>query len=283
MKHNLVPLNDRIEELLSLLVTEGLSTEEQTEFDQIDWHSLGTSADVEIAGFEQAAAAFAIAFDELGGHEEPLPIELRNRLEQDARKFFAGNGADTLSVDPKEVDRRTIQPASLMPRVTAPPSWREALAILAAAACLAMLLFNWYAGRPVQTSPDVRMAMLIKASPADLVTADWAPVQDQNTRGKVVWSDSRQEGYMVFDGLPANDPAREQYQLWIFDTDANQAYPVDGGVFDIRGEGKVTIPIAPRIPVDKAVMFAVTIEKPGGVVVSTRERLPVLAKVESGK
>ena len=60
----------------------------------------------------------------------------------------------------------------------------------------------------------------------------------------------------------------------------NQKCPVDGGVFDIRGSGKVTIPIDARIPVDKAVMFAVTIEDPGGVVVSTRERLPVLAKVE---
>ena len=144
-----------------------------------------------------------------------------------------------------------------------------------------MLLFNWYLtpGPTGPFSPSEGMARLIQANPADLVTVDWTQMQDKNARGQVVWSDARQEGYMVFDGLPVNDPTKEQYQLWIFDTDREQNYPVDGGVFDIRADGKVTVPINARIPVDKAVRFAVTIEKPGGVVVSTRERLPVLAEV----
>ncbi len=286
MNDNLIPLNERAEELLSQLVTNGLSADEQREFDQIDWQGLGTTSGMEITRFEQAAAAFAVAFDELGdAATDPVPVDLLKRLDKDAEQFFAGGDKDVFADDARNSAERTTRPATLPMSSAAPPSWREALAILAAAACIAMLLFNWYLtpGNARALSPDQQMAVLIKANPADLVIADWTPVQDNNTRGRVVWSDARQEGFMVFEGLPANNPSKEQYQLWIFDTDANQEHPVDGGVFDIRGSGKVTIPIDARIPVDKAVMFAVTVEKPGGVVVSTRERLPVLAKVEQSK
>ena len=57
-----------------------------------------------------------------------------------------------------------------------------------------------------------------------------------------------------------------------------QEHPVDGGVFDIASNGKVIIPIDARISIAKAVMLAITEEKPGGVVVSDRKRLPLLAK-----
>ena len=84
---------------------------------------------------------------------------------------------------------------------------------------------------------------------------------------------------MVFSGLPVNNPNVEQYQLWIFDTDKGQDHPVDGGVFDIAGTKQVVVPIDARIPVNKAVQFAITVEKPGGVVVSDKSRLPLLAEV----
>lgn len=90
---------------------------------------------------------------------------------------------------------------------------------------------------------------------------------------------------MLFSELKPNDPSIEQYQLWIFDTDPDQATPTDGGVFDISesdigADGKVIVPIKASVPVDRAVQFAVTVEKPGGVYVSKREKIPVLAKVE---
>ena len=279
MKNNLAPLNERTEELLSLLVTEGLSNGEQGEFEQVDWSSFGTSADTEIARFEQAAAAFAVAFDELTVSDaDSLPGDLQNRLADEAKAFFSAAEFDVKA----ELAAKTVQPATVPTSSLAPPSWREALAILAAAACIAMLLFNWNA-TPAKSTPisvAQRLAILEQANPTDLVNTNWIQHQDKNTRGRIVWSDARQEGYMVFDGLPVNNPTKEQYQLWIFDTDKNQAYPVDGGVFDISETGKTILPIDARIPVDKAVQFAVTIEKPGGVVVSDRKRLPVLAAVE---
>ena len=83
---------------------------------------------------------------------------------------------------------------------------------------------------------------------------------------------------MRFVGLAANDPTVSQYQLWIFDKARDQAYPVDGGVFDVSGSGEVIVPIDPKIHVDDATLFAVTVERPGGVVVSKRERIVVTAK-----
>lgn len=82
---------------------------------------------------------------------------------------------------------------------------------------------------------------------------------------------------MRFVGLAVNDPRQLQYQLWIFDKNRDQAFPVDGGVFDITPAGEVIAPITAKLPVGEPMLFAVTVEKPGGVVVSKRERIVVTA------
>ena len=84
---------------------------------------------------------------------------------------------------------------------------------------------------------------------------------------------------MRFRGLSVNDPATRQYQLWIFDKNQSDKTPIDGGVFDIRSDGEVIVPIHAKLRVQEVVLFAITIEKPGGVVVSSREQLPLLAAV----
>ncbi len=96
--------------------------------------------------------------------------------------------------------------------------------------------------------------------------------------GDVVWDPATQTGYMRFVGLRRNEPNAEQYQLWIFDARRDERYPVDGGVFDISGgaQGDV-IPIKAKLSVGVPLMFAVTIERPGGVVVSDRARIAALA------
>jgi hypothetical protein len=96
--------------------------------------------------------------------------------------------------------------------------------------------------------------------------------------GDVVWDPRSQTGFMRFVGLRRNEPNAEQYQLWIFDARRDDRYPVDGGVFDISGakQGDV-IPIRAALRVGVALTFAVTIEKPGGVVVSDRSRIAALA------
>ncbi len=109
----------------------------------------------------------------------------------------------------------------------------------------------------------------------------WAPTTDSTALGAggdVVWSTRAQRGVMRLTGLRPNDARRWQYQLWIFDKARDQRYPVDGGVFDVpAGATEIFVPINARVPVGEAVTFAVTVEAPGGVVVSTRERVALLA------
>ncbi|MCZ8131167.1 MAG: hypothetical protein O9284_07665 [Steroidobacteraceae bacterium] len=97
--------------------------------------------------------------------------------------------------------------------------------------------------------------------------------------GEVIWDGVTQRGYMRFAGLRPNDRLLEQYQLWIFDAERDERYPVDGGVFDVDATGEVVIPIRAKLGVGRPVLFAVTVERRGGVVVSARERIAALARV----
>ncbi|UCE03165.1 MAG: anti-sigma factor [Candidatus Latescibacterota bacterium] len=133
---------------------------------------------------------------------------------------------------------------------------------------------------PVRSAASRRAELL--ATAPDAVALAWSATQDAaaaGARGDVVWSASRQEGYMRFNGLAANDPAVSQYQLWVFDRERDESYPVDGGVFDIpAGAAEVVVAIETRVPVAAATLFAVTVEPPGGVVVSSRERIALVAQ-----
>jgi hypothetical protein len=96
--------------------------------------------------------------------------------------------------------------------------------------------------------------------------------------GDVVWDPRRQQGYLRLRGFVANDPSRARYQLWIFDAARDDRYPVDGGVFDVPADrDEVVIPMHPTLPVSRAVAFAITVEQPGGAVVSAREKLVAFA------
>jgi anti-sigma-K factor RskA len=179
--------------------------------------------------------------------------------------------------------------ASQSPRraPSAPPRASSAFPWFAAAACLALAAVAWFS-LPQQPATSTlalgeRRDALVTGA-ADLVTIPWTATEDRaaasGVTGDVVWSDARNEGFMRIAGLAPNDPSVEQYQLWVFDAQRDERYPVDGGVFDIpAGTAEVIVPITTKVRVAEATLFAVTVEKPGGVVVSSRERLPILAQV----
>ena len=168
---------------------------------------------------------------------------------------------------PEEVSRRLPAPPRKAPE-TAPrtPSrlWSQA-GWIAAAALLVVTVVIWPRSEPLDESTALR--------------ASWKAVHERcdGVEGEVVWDEASQRGYMVFRGLPVNDPRKEQYQLWIFDE--NQKHPIDGGVFDASESGEIIVPIDAKIKVQKPTMFAVTAEKPGGVVVSPLEKVMAVAKV----
>ncbi len=276
--------NDRLMDLLIQRATTGLSESEQQEFEQL---ASSPEHRKEAERFELTAAALDLSFN--GNAAEPMPRELQDRLLIAAGDFF---GHAKESTDPLVSKRQHDEPTG-RPSIGSRSafSWREAISLAVTAACLAVLLsgFNPFARAPgtigevvsQNLTPPQQLAAFKQTDPVDLVEASWTPVQDEDLGGKVFWSDSLQEGYMVLENLDINDPQEQQYQLWIFDTDKDQKFPVDGGVFDIASTDRVIIPIDARIPVNKAVRFAVTREKKGGVVVSDRQRLPGLADVES--
>lgn len=116
--------------------------------------------------------------------------------------------------------------------------------------------------RPAGTGVSVHAA-------DDLVRLPWRSrfSEYEQVRGEVVWSDALQAGEMRFVGLPPNNPDLQQYQLWVVDPDRH-APLADAGVFDIPSDGYVVIPVAAKLDVQEPAAFAVTLEQPGGVVVS---------------
>lgn len=285
MKRPALPLTPRAEELLADRATYG--TDESIE---AELRALGVQDDTT---FDEAAAAVDMSTIRL----EPMPGHVADRiLAQTPRDVSASLRPIPIS-SAKELDFASTPSASVPARASALP-W------LAAAACLAVATGSmiWsFTRKPevrvvtlpapsttpsaTSTTPTLAEQRAEVASAKDAVHVDWTPTKDpasHGTTGDVVWSASLQKGYMRFVGLAANDKTVGQYQLWIFDKDRDARYPVDGGVFDVGSNGEVIVPIAARLHVDDATLFAVTFEKPGGVVVSKRERMIVTAAAKSG-
>jgi len=181
------------------------------------------------------------------------------------------------------------------PRRAPPGGW------WAAAACLLLALFAWYhtpqsvfvpvqsahnESRPLEPTPPPeptpgaeRTELLAHSGTVKIPLAATKDPAAGGVTGDVVWDPVTQRGYMRFVGLPHNDPSAHQYQIWIFDGGRDQRYPIDGGVFDVPADGaELIVPIHHAIPVHVAKAFAVTVEKPGGVVVSARDHVVVLAQ-----
>lgn len=204
-------------------------------------------------------------------------------LELDDESFDRAAAAIVVATLP----RTTLPPALAAKLLAAAPQriavrspWRHAGWIAAAAAFLFAIGTWWWARRPLPAAPSLQTARATLLNAPDVEKLAWKPTTDAaaaGVSGDVVWSDREQRGYMRFVGLAPNDPHQLQYQLWIFDAARDQAFPVDGGVFDVGSNGEVIVPIQSKLAVSKAALFAITIERPGGVVVSKREHIVVTA------
>ena len=156
---------------------------------------------------------------------------------------------------------------------------------LVAAAALVVLFVQsdaWKRWTPEPTAAEARATMVARAG--DLVEAPWAATEDPlvsglGVAGDVVWSPQDQTGFLRIENLPVNDVTKHQYQVWIFDRDRSADHPVSGGVFDVGSTGELVIPIHADYDITEPFLFAITVERPGGVVVSEREHLVLLASV----
>ncbi len=156
--------------------------------------------------------------------------------------------------------------------------WLVAAASVAFGAAATWALLE--AGRAGDGSAVADPARFLATHPS-AVHWPWTPTTDDHVvtpvAGEAYFDPETGDGLLVIDGLAPNDPAREQYQLWIFDEGRDERFPVDGGVFDVDARGRTVVPVHAKLPVGRPTLLAVTIERPGGVVVSER-RIALLAR-----
>jgi anti-sigma-K factor RskA len=252
---------NRIEELLLDRTTGDLSAEGEAELTEL----LRRHPAIDAEAYDRMAGELAASLA-ASDARDPLPDGLFRRLLEDGEAF---------------VGQESRAPIDELARRRPWIAWSGWVAAAAAAV-------GWFVAldraapivEPVAepTVADVREGLVNRN--ADLLS--WTATEDpsaETASGDVVWSDLEQAGVMRITGLEANDPTVSQYQLWIFDEARDERFPVDGGVFDIPGEGgDVLVPIRAAVPVTKATLFAVTVERPGGVVVSDRERIVLVAQ-----
>jgi hypothetical protein len=212
-------------------VTQGLTVEELAELKRLE-EQYG-----EMESFELTAAAISLA--SINTHEEMMPANLRARVLEDAQKFFDTSSVTTF---PKQNEEQpSAQVLSFPERRRRSNNFIQWSGWLAAACVL--LAFVLWASRPAEqpikprelTNAEKRDQLIAQAK--DLVKSSWQGTklpQAESVVGDVIWSKSEQKGYMRFRNLPVNDKTKETYQLWIFDKNQDEKYPVDGGVFDVN-------------------------------------------------
>ena len=262
-------------DLLTRQATEGLGSAEARQLAALE----GSDDD----SFDLAAAA--VLLSEFGA-TEPLPGHLRSKIAADASEIVGANAADAVPDPPRTVGRRTPLFSWL--------GWAvAAAAVLALGINLSMTRFGVaeIARNPPPTATPTPMTPAeahdkMMAEPG-MTVAKWAPAaktgEMANVSGDVVWSDRQQKGYVMLRGLPKNDADASTYQLWIFEENQGDKTPIDGGTFNITSDGTVFLPIDAKLAAKNPSMFAVTVEKPGGVVISKREKVAARAKVETSR
>jgi anti-sigma-K factor RskA len=262
---------ERLFDLLTQQAVEGLNAAETNELRELE-NAFPMWKDDD--SFEIATTAFSLTNLDTS---EDLPEHLRTKILENAERFLIS--------EPSEDSQKTF---TFEPKRS---NWSWLGWAFASVACIA-LAFNWSTqnvnaptenvSNIVLSSSQLRQRLIETDKTA--IKIDWAKgnIKDlPEVSGDIVWSDARQSGYMRFQGLPINDKSKETYQLWIFDETQDEKTPIDGGVFDVNSGGEIIVPITAKLKVKNPKLFAVTVEKPGGVVVSKREKIPVLAKISA--
>lgn len=257
--------SDRLSDLLADRALGELATADSGELDRL----LNDSDSGDHEAFDRIAASLELGL--MAQPLEPLPAGLRQKVLMAAMREIAPRHQPLVE---------NVAEKKFLPVKRRSTGWFIRFAPTLAAAAMLIVAFSMTFHQK-QSPNAARQALLSSAN--DVVVLPWTATEDPAARGAsgdVAWSNARQTGYMRFNGLPKNNPQQEQYQLWIFDPSQDAKYPVDGGVFNInQSTGEAIIPISARLHLSGPTLFAITIEKPGGVVVSDRKRLPLLAKM----
>lgn len=269
--------NEVLMDLLIKEATEGLTAEESARLAAL----LREVPAAERSAMERTVAALFAAG---AGKPEAMPAGLKDRILANAPgKAGAASTAQVSAGNVTPFPGRSTRRGGMSPAA----GW------WAAAASLVLAIAGWWPRIVGDHAPPPPVAEVTAEAARKAMLAEQSTLQvsltaasDKPLTGDVVFDPVRQVGFLRFQGIPANDPRLAQYQLWIADAGRKQPEPVDGGVFDVTPQatasGDVIIPFRAKLPVGKAAAFVVTMEQPGGVVVSKQERVLALAKVPNG-
>ncbi len=277
--------NNLLFDLLTKKAVYGLDAEETERLNELD---PGT-AELEFHSLEMTAAAISMV--DFSG-TEPMPAHLFSKIAGEADKYVGDDDAVVDSPLPHSYRNGVVEDSRPIMSWLGWFGWAAA-----AAACIALAVNIWFTRPqtpveraktlPVETpfifTPAEMREKMLNSTP-DVIKANLAAGNVKELKeisGDIVWSDEKQAGYMRLRGLPVNDVSKETYQVWLFDKTQDKATPIDGGTFDVTSAGEVVIPINAKLEADDPAMFAITVEKPGGVVVSKREKIAALAKVDT--
>lgn len=298
------PNNPDLQQLMADAVTEGLAPQDQAGLDRL-LHD-HAEARGELEAYELAATAAELALSDAATWQS-LPAGMRDQLIASATPYVTEPQPDeSLASPPHSFAEAREQAAHAQGKASAGFAWNgpQALGWYAAIAALIALAFI-ISRPPTETVIEVERVVEVPAQPKvptqtpldeqytqlaakpGVVAAPWGFNADggderfANATGQIIFDPETQTGYMKLSGLPVNDPDQEQYQLWIVDADRpdETTNRVDGGVFDVTDAGEVIVPVNPKITAAQPVVFALTIERPGGVVVS-QGPLQVVAAVQ---
>ncbi len=277
---------------LDLLCKQAVFGLDENEIEQL--RELEKNADV--SADPQSLELTAAAISMVGLEIEPMPAHLESKiLASYDKQLVMAKDASEIPVE-ENIFTRPRQPV-VDDAASGSSNWNWFPWAVAAAACvvLAVNIFTTRTTTDIADVPKPTPTVEQKLTPAqlrqqliettpDIARAEWGKgnvAAIDAVSGDVVWSDTKQAGFLRVRGLPANDPTKETYQLWIFEDGKLEPHPKDGGVFDLTTTGEVIIPIDAKIAAKDPKVFAITIEKPGGVVVSSREKIAALAKSET--
>lgn len=263
------PNRARLEELLAVQAIQKLTPKERTELEAL----LTAFPEYERDMFELAAAAVHLA---LIGEPDELPAGLEEKLHLTAVALTPAPPPLRLPKKPAEGRRG--------------PSWL-AWSGWAIAAGLAGVLVYQLSQPPVKPDdrPPPQVVELTLEQKRDALKKD-APAKPAmfaanqgNAAGNVVWSDVKQEGYLEIRGLPPNDPAKEKYQLWIFDGARGKApAPISAGLFDVKPGAPTLVRVNASLPVGDAAAFAISKEQPNGGPQPNMEQVVLVMPAKAG-
>lgn len=207
---------------------------------------------------------------------ESMPGTLRAKLIDGSKPYVKPQAASVTSLDTARTRAANNGAGRRFP-------WSAGLGWAAAAALLLALIIT--PGRERIEQPATAVASIaeqredLRQQDGTLVI-EWLPPEIEefaDVRGDVVWNNEQQRGFLRLVNMPVNEPTVAQYQLWIVDPERD-SNPVDGGVFDVVTAGtEVLIPIDAKLDIITPKAFAITRERPGGVVVSAGPLLVVAA------